>query len=70
MGRYEGKVGDIPAKIREEGSRIDALYNFRGGDDKDHLVSNDGINAAFLREGGQVIVDDARSDNAYPDARN
>lgn len=56
--RYEGKVGDSRAKIDEEGDRIDALYNFRGGDDKDHLVSNDGINASYLREDGEVIVDD------------
>lgn len=56
--RYEGKVGDSRAKIDEGGDRIDALYNFRGGNDKDHLVTNDGVNASYLREDGEVIVDD------------
>ncbi|PSO43355.1 hypothetical protein BRC19_01030 [Candidatus Saccharibacteria bacterium QS_5_54_17] len=63
MGRKEeeGKVGDRRAKIRKEGDRIDAKYNFRPGEkgprQHDHLVSNDGVNAAYLREDGETIVD-------------
>jgi hypothetical protein len=66
MGWYDGKVDDKPAKVKEEGTRVEALYNLRP-DNKDHIVSNDGVNADYVREGGEVIVDNSRSDNAYPD---
>lgn len=56
MAREPGQVGDSAALIRQDGQRLDAIYNF-GGSRHDHLVSNDGLNAAYLRENGQVIVD-------------
>ncbi len=64
MGRDPGQVGDSQALVKQEGERIDALYNFNGAE-HDHLVSNDGINAAYLRENGEVIVDNSRAD-PYP----
>jgi len=58
MGREPGQVGGSPAQIQQSGDRIDALYNFQKGGVHDHLVSNDGLNASYLRENGQVIVND------------
>lgn len=63
MGREPGKVGDSPAKIKQEDERIDALYNFGAGGTHDHLVSNDGLNADYLRENGEVIVDNRERDS-------
>src|SRR4051812_27892307 len=58
MGREPGEVDGKPAKIRVEGDAVDAVYDFRTARDHDHLVSHDGINAAYLREHGRVLVDD------------
>ncbi len=65
MAREPGQVGGSPAKIEQTGSRIDALYNFGPAGAHDHIVSNDGLNADFLRENGQVIVD-SNLPNPYP----
>jgi hypothetical protein len=65
MPREPGQVGGSPdAQIKQSGERIDALYNFQKGGVHDHLVSNDGLNAAYLRENGQVIVND-QAPNPY-----
>src|SRR4051794_17483552 len=59
--REPGDVDESRAKIKPAGDGgLDALYNFRRGGDHDHVVSNDGINVAFLRESGRIIVDDFR----------
>jgi hypothetical protein len=58
MPREPGEVDGKPAEIRTTGDGIDAIYDFRTPVDHDHLVSHDGINAAYLREHGRVIVDD------------
>jgi hypothetical protein len=54
-----GQVGGDPARVKEDGSRIEALYNFNGSA-HDHIVSNDGLNADYVRENGQVIVDNSQ----------
>ncbi len=64
-GGRRSRVSGSPAQINVQGDRLDAYYNFGPNGQHDHLASNDGINASYLREGGQVIVDDSLS-NPYP----
>jgi hypothetical protein len=58
-----GRVDGQPAQVNENGTRVEALYNFNGSV-HDHIVSNDGLNADYVRENGQVIVD-ANQPNPY-----
>jgi hypothetical protein len=59
VAREPGDVDGSRAKIKPTGEvGLDAVYNFRAGGEHDHIVSNDGINAAYLRESGRVVVDD------------
>lgn len=55
----EGEVEGERAEVRQQGDRVEALYNFRGGQ-HDHLVANDGLNADYVREGGRVVIDKFR----------
>ena len=58
--------GDKDAKAKESSDgRVEAIWGgSKGnspGDGHGHIVTNDGINAAFLREpGGEVVVDDRK----------
>lgn len=72
MGWFDGgKVGDEDAKTKEEGSRLEAIWGGSKGntrdDDHGHIVTNDGVNAAYLREpgkdGGEVIVNNTEDQN-------
>jgi hypothetical protein len=59
---YGGNVDGEAAKTNERGNRVEALWGGEGkpdGPDHGHIVSNDGINASYLREpGGEVVVND------------
>ncbi len=57
------EVDGQPAKTNEDGNRVEALWGGQDSpDDSDghgHIVTNDGLNAAYLREpDGEVVVDD------------
>ena len=59
-----GKVNGEDAKTKEEGDRVEAIWGGskgnKPGDGHGHLVSNDGVNAAYLREpGGEVVVNNS-----------
>lgn len=64
MGREPGQVGGQPAQIKQFGQRIDAIHDFQPGGVHSHIVSNDGLNADYVREGNMVIVD-ASKPNPY-----
>jgi hypothetical protein len=67
MGWEDGKVDGRPAQVKQEGSRIEAIYDFSTGGGHAHLASNDGENADYVRESdGTVVVDNSRS-NPYGD---
>lgn len=62
-----GSVDGRPARTRQQGSRIEALWggeNPRGdGADHGHLASSDGVNADYVAyPGGEVVVDNNRQD--------
>ncbi len=60
MGWGDGKINDKPAQVKETGTRVEAISNLHN-DPKDHVVSNDGVNADYVRESGEVIVNEPRS---------
>jgi hypothetical protein len=60
MGWYDSKVDGKPARVKETETRVEAISNLKA-DPKDHIVSNDGLNADYVRENGQVIVNEPRS---------
>lgn len=66
MSWYDQKnFGDKDAKAKESGSRTEVVWGgSKGntpGDGHGHLVTNDGLNASYLREpGGEVVVDDKK----------
>jgi hypothetical protein len=60
MGWYKGEVDGKPAEVKEDGQRVEAIYNLNN-DPHDHIVTNDGVNADYVRENGEVIVDEPRS---------
>jgi hypothetical protein len=60
MGWDKGKVDGKPAQVKEDGKRVEAIYNFRAGGVHDKIVTNDGVNADYVREGGKVIVNEPR----------
>ena len=67
MGWFDGgRVDDQDARTKETGSRVEAIWGGKpepGDPGHGHIVSNDGLNADYLREpGGHVIVDDQRQD--------
>lgn len=43
--------------MRQEGERLEAIYNLRGPNDHDHIVTNDGVNAEYVRERGRPTID-------------
>jgi hypothetical protein len=47
---------------KQQGDRVEQLDNFRRGGAHDHIVSNDGLNANFVRINGEIVVDDRRPD--------
>jgi hypothetical protein len=47
-------------RSKQEGQRIEQLDNFRPGGAHDHIVSQDGLNANYVRINGEVVVDDRR----------
>src|SRR4051812_9430127 len=64
MGWYEqANFGDKKAKVKESGQRTEVVWGGsegnKKGDKHGHLVSNDGVNASYVRQpGGKVVVDD------------
>lgn len=53
-----GSVAGQPAYVEQNGDRTVGYY---GQDNMGKIVSNDGLNASYVREpNGQVIVDDAQ----------
>jgi hypothetical protein len=61
-----GQVGDQEARTRVEGSRVEALWGGDGAPDgpgHGHIVSNDGLNADYVREPWETpVVDNNRPD--------
>ena len=57
MGWEPGQLDGQPAQVKQDGQRIEALNNFRPGNRHDHIVSNDGLNADYVRINGEVVVD-------------
>jgi len=53
----EGEVDGRKARVRQEGERLEAIYNLRGPNDHDHIVANDGLNADYVRERGRPTID-------------
>lgn len=64
-----GFVNGQPANVNQDGNRVEGLWGGIGGPDGQghgHIVSNDGLNASYVREpGGQVIVDDQARFDPY-----
>lgn len=58
MGWDRVDVNGQHTEVKQDGQRIEQLDNFRPGGAKDHIVSNDGLNANYVRINGQVVVDD------------
>ena len=61
MSWSKGKVDGKPAEVKEDGKRVEAIYNFRSGGVHDKIATNDGVNADYVREDGKVIVDVPRA---------
>lgn len=57
MGWEPGQVDGQAAQVKQAGQRIEAINNFGPGGQHDHLVSNDGLNADYVRINGEVVVD-------------
>lgn len=57
MGWYDGKVDGKPAQVKETGTRVEAIYNLQNTP-HDHIATNDGVNASYVRENGEVIVNE------------
>lgn len=62
-----GSVDGEDATTKESGNRVEALWGGSDGntpgDNHGHIVSNDGVNADYVREpGGDVTVDSSKSD--------
>jgi hypothetical protein len=54
--RHGGAVDGEPAKVKEEDGRVEALWGGEGESDghrHGHIVSNDGVNAAYVRYPGE-----------------
>lgn len=73
-----GSVDGQPARTRQRGSRVDGLWGgTRGnqpGDGHGHIVSNDGVNADYLRDPGMdhsdyVVNNDDRAVDPYDSRR-
>lgn len=58
MGWKPGEIDGQPARVKETGTRVEAIT--KTGAEHDHIVANDGMNADYVRIGGQVIVDNNR----------
>ncbi|MGH2959559.1 MAG: hypothetical protein ACRDKE_08120 [Solirubrobacterales bacterium] len=63
MGWQPGEVDGQPGLVKQQGTRIEGLGNLQNPV-HDHIVSNDGLNADYVREGTHVIVDNL-SPNPY-----
>lgn len=61
MSWRKGTVDGKPAEVKEDGERVEAIYNFRSGGVHDKIATNDGVNADHVREGGEIIVDVPRA---------
>jgi hypothetical protein len=59
MGWEKGEIDGKPAEVKETGKRVEAISNLKD-DPKDHVVSNDGLNADYVRESGEVIVNEPK----------
>lgn len=64
MGWSDGKVDGKPAQVKESGSRIEAISDFNGSAHS-HIVSNDGLNADYVRESNGTVVVDSSSPAPY-----
>jgi hypothetical protein len=62
MGWEDGKLDGQDAKVKQVGSRIEAIT--KTGADHDHIVANDGLNADYVRERREVVVNN-RWPNPY-----
>jgi hypothetical protein len=66
MGWDRLEVDGQTIRSKKDGQRVEQLDNFRSGGGHDHIVSNDGLNADFVRIEGVVVVDNRRP-NPYGD---
>ena len=66
MSWENGQVDGDPGRVNQSGSRIEGLWGGDGqpdGPNHGHIVSNDGLNADYVRDpGGYVPVDNAQQD--------
>jgi hypothetical protein len=65
MGWEPGQVDGQSAQVKQTGQRIEAINNFGPGGVHDKIVSNDGLNADYVRINGEVVVDNSLP-NPYP----
>jgi hypothetical protein len=77
LDEFLGKLDGKPAKIRiiedDQGTKTDIYSGGRGAPDGPgctKVVTRDGVNAEYLREGGVIKVDNSASrSDAYPNER-
>ncbi len=67
MGWKKGELDGERARVKEEGTRVEAVTTT--GKIHDHVVANDGLNADYVREGTEVIVDNLHPDPYNPKPR-
>jgi len=64
MGWQPGDVDGQNAQVKQSGQRVEAIYDFNGPNHA-HIVSNDGVNADYLRNSDGTVVVDSSSDTPY-----
>lgn len=64
MGWERVDVNGQHTEVKQAGQRIEQLDNFHGRQ-HDHIASNDGLNADFVRINGEIVVDN-RPGNPNP----
>lgn len=64
MGWRPGQVDDQPAQVKQADQRIEAIYDFDGTQHA-HIVSNDGLNADYLRDADGRVVVNSDQENPY-----
>ena len=66
MSWEDGYVDDDPARVNQNDTRVEGLWGGEGkpdGRNPGHIVSNDGLNADYVREpGGYVVTDNAQKE--------
>lgn len=64
MGWKAGDVDGQPAQVKQSGQRVEAIYDYNGAKHA-HIVSNDGVNADYLRDSDGTVIVNSSSDKPY-----